>query len=73
MIHCITQSECRVERGPFVADLIQVKSAQSTESQWEFCLSEGQDQLLKGIIEQGDVFEDITSYSNFSQFRDTLR
>lgn len=73
MTRCITQSECRAERGPFVADLIQVKSAQSIESQWEFCRSEGQDQLLKGITEQGDVFEDITSYSNFSQFRDMLR
>ena len=73
MTHCITQSECRVEKGPFVADLIQVKSVQSIESQWEFCLSESQGQLSKGIREQGDVFEDIRSYSNFSQFRDMLR
>jgi hypothetical protein len=54
-------SECRVERGPFIADLIQVKSVQSIESRWEFCLNKGQDQLLKGIIKQGDVFKDIRS------------
>lgn len=62
MTHRITRSECRVERGPFVADLIQVKSAQSIQSQWKFCLSEGQDHLRKGVINQGDVFEDIRSY-----------
>lgn len=67
MTHRFTQSECRIERGPFVADLIQLKSVQSIESQWEFCLNKGQDQLSKGVIEQGDVFEDIRSYSNFSQ------
>lgn len=71
MTHCITWSECRVERGSFLADLIQVKSVQSIESQWEFCLNKGQDQLLKGIIEQGIFFKDIRSYCHFSQFRDS--